>query len=275
MSPYRASAPFTDEWAHFRFAIDVGVATVTFDRPDRLNALTFDVYADFRDLLGELEHREDVKVLVVTGEGKGFCSGGDVHEIIGSLLEMDTRGLLEFTRMTGAVVERMRRLPIPIIASVNGVAAGAGAVIALAADLRIVSESSSFHFLFTRVGLAGADMGSAYLLPRVVGLGRASELLLLGDPVTPDQALAMGLVNRVVPDDGLASEIDGIARRLAEGPTMAFGATKVLLSRELDMDLGSAIELEAFTQALLMTSEDHAEFYRAFTGKRPPEWTGR
>jgi len=275
VSPYRASAPFTDEWAHFRFAIDVGVATVTFDRPDRLNALTFDVYADFRDLLGELEHREDVKVLVVTGEGKGFCSGGDVHEIIGSLLEMDTRGLLEFTRMTGAVVERMRRLPIPIIASVNGVAAGAGAVIALAADLRIVSESSSFHFLFTRVGLAGADMGSAYLLPRVVGLGRASELLLLGDPVTPDQALAMGLVNRVVPDDGLASEIDGIARRLAEGPTMAFGATKVLLSRELDMDLGSAIELEAFTQALLMTSEDHAEFYRAFTGKRPPEWTGR
>jgi enoyl-CoA hydratase/carnithine racemase len=275
VSPYRASAPFTDEWAHFRFAIVDGVATVTFDRPDRLNALTFDVYADFRDLLGELEHREDVKVLVVTGTGKGFCSGGDVNEIIGSLLEMDTRGLLEFTRMTGAVVERMRRLPIPIVASVNGVAAGAGAVIALAADLRIVSESSSFHFLFTRVGLAGADMGSAYLLPRVVGLGRASELLLLGDPLAPDQALAMGLANRVVSDDGLVSETDGIARRLAEGPTLAFGATKVLLSRELDMDLGSAIELEAFTQALLMTSEDHAEFYRAFTGKRPPEWTGR
>jgi len=275
VSPYRASAPFTDEWAHFRFGIAEGVATVTFDRPDRLNALTFDVYADFRDLLGELEHRDDVKVLVVTGEGKGFCSGGDVHEIIGSLLEMDTRGLLEFTRMTGAVVERMRRLPIPIIASVNGVAAGAGAVIALAADLRVISESSSFHFLFTRVGLAGADMGSAYLLPRVVGLGRASELLLLGDEVAPDQAVAIGLANRVVPDDRLASATDDIARRLAEGPTMAFGATKVLLSRELDMDLGSAIELEAVTQALLMTSEDHAEFYRAFTGKRPPEWTGR
>jgi enoyl-CoA hydratase/carnithine racemase len=275
VSPFRASAPFTDEWAHFRFAVTEGVATVTFDRPDRLNALTFDVYADFRDLLSELEHREDVKVLVVTGEGKGFCSGGDVHEIIGSLLETDTRGLLEFTRMTGAVVERMRRLPIPIIASVNGVAAGAGAVIALAADLRVISESSSFHFLFTRVGLAGADMGSAYLLPRIVGLGRASELLLLGDEVAPDQAVAMGLANRVVPDDELASATYDIARRLAEGPTMAFGATKVLLSRELDMDLGSAIELEAFTQALLMTSEDHAEFYRAFTGKRPPEWTGR
>jgi enoyl-CoA hydratase/carnithine racemase len=275
VSPYRASAPFTDDWAHFRFQVADGVATVTFDRPDRLNALTFDVYADLRDLLGELEHREDVKVLVLTGEGKGFCSGGDVHEIIGNLLEMDTRGLLEFTRMTGAVVERMRRLPIPIIAAVNGVAAGAGAVIALAADLRIMAESASFHFLFTRVGLAGADMGSAYLLPRVVGLGRASELLLLGDEVDPSRASSMGLANRIVPDDSLAAETDDIARRLAEGPTMAFGATKVLLSRELDMDLGSAIELEAFTQALLMTSDDHAEFYRAFTGKRPPEWTGR
>jgi len=275
VSPYRASAPFTDDWANFRFHVDDGVASVTFDRPERLNALTFDVYADLRDLLGELEHRDDAKVLVISGEGKGFCSGGDVHEIIGSLLEMDTRGLLEFTRMTGAVVERMRRLPIPIIASVNGVAAGAGAVIALAADLRIMAESASLHFLFTRVGLAGADMGSAYLLPRVVGLGRASELLLLGDEVDPARALSIGLANRVVPDDGLATETDEVARRLAEGPTMAFGATKILLSRELDMDLGSAIELEAFTQALLMTSDDHAEFYKAFTGKRPPDWTGR
>jgi enoyl-CoA hydratase/carnithine racemase len=275
VSPYRASAPFTDDWANFRFQVDEGVASVTFDRPERLNALTFDVYADFRDLLGELEHRDDAKVLVISGEGKGFCSGGDVHEIIGSLLEMDTRGLLEFTRMTGAVVERMRRLPIPILASVNGVAAGAGAVIALAADLRIMAESASFHFLFTRVGLAGADMGSAYLLPRVVGLGRASELLLLGDEVDSALALSIGLANRVVPEDGLGTETDEVARRLAEGPTMAFGATKILLSRELDMDLGSAIELEAFTQALLMTSDDHAEFYKAFTGKRPPDWTGR
>jgi enoyl-CoA hydratase/carnithine racemase len=275
VSPYRASAPFTDRWANFGFQVDEGVASVTFDRPERLNALTFDVYADFRDLLGELEHRDDARVLVISGEGKGFCSGGDVHEIIGSLLEMDTKGLLEFTRMTGSVVERMRRLPIPIIASVNGVAAGAGAVIALAADLRIMAESASFHFLFTRVGLAGADMGSAYLLPRVVGLGRASELLLLGDEVDPVRALSIGLVNRVVPDGGLATATDELARRLAGGPTMAFGATKILLSRELDMDLGSAIELEAFTQALLMTSDDHAEFYKAFTGKRPPEWTGR
>ena len=255
--------------------IESGVATVTFDRPDKLNALTFDVYADLRDLLGELEHREDANVLVLTGQGKGFCSGGDVNEIIGELVEMDTRGLLEFTRMTGAVVERMRRLPMPVIASVNGVAAGAGSVIALAADLRLLAESASFHFLFTKVGLAGADMGSAYLLPRVVGLGRASELLLLGDQVSAEDAVSMGLATKVVADDRLGDETAELAERLASGPTMAYGATKILLSRELDMDLGSSIELEAFTQALLMTSEDHAEFYRAFTGKRSPEWRGR
>lgn len=275
MSPFRASAHFTDDWNHFRFEIADGVGTVTFDRPERLNALTFEVYADFRDLLGELEHREDVRVLVVTGEGEGFCSGGDVQEIIGRLLEMDSKGLLDFTRMTGSVVERMRRLPMPIIAAVNGVAAGAGAVIALAADLRLLAESSSFHFLFTKVGLAGADMGSAYLLPRVVGLGRATELLLLGEKVTPAEAVAMGLATRVVSDDALAADSSSLARSLADGPTMAYGATKVLLSRELDMDLASAVELEAFTQALLMTTEDHSEFYEAFTGKRPPEWKGR
>lgn len=275
VSPFRASAPLTDHWNHFRFEVDDGVATVTFDRPIKLNALTFEVYADFRDLLAELEHREDVKVLVITGSGDGFCSGGDVEEIIGRLLEMDTRGLLEFTRMTGAVVERMRRLPMPIVASVNGVAAGAGSVIALAADLRILAASASFHFLFTKVGLAGADMGSAYLLPRVVGLGRATEMLLLGEKVEPADAVAMGLASRAVEDDRLAPETSELAHRLADGPSLAYGATKILLSRELDMDLGSSIELEAFTQALLMTSEDHAEFYRAFTGKRAPEWKGR
>ena len=275
MSPYRASASFVQDWEHFSFHIDSGVAKVTFDRPEKLNALTFDVYADLRDLLGELEHREDVSVLVFTGKGRGFCSGGDVNDIIGRLLEMDSKGLLEFTRMTGAVVERMRRLPIPIIAAVNGTAAGAGAVIALAADLRLMAASASFHFLFTKVGLAGADMGSAYLLPRVVGLGRASELLLLGDKVTSEEAVAIGLASKVVEDAELMNEAESIARRLADGPTLAYGVTKVLLSRELDMDLGSAIELEAFTQALLMTTADHAEFYQAFTGKRPPEWTGR
>jgi enoyl-CoA hydratase/carnithine racemase len=275
VSPFRASARLTDEWGNFGFTIEDGVASVTFDRPEKLNALTFDVYADLRDLLSELEHRSDVSVLVITGSGRGFCSGGDVDEIIGALLETDSRGLLEFTRMTGAVVERMRRLPVPIIAAVNGTAAGAGAVIALAADLRLMAESASFHFLFTRVGLAGADMGSAYLLPRVVGLGRASEMLLLGDRIDPAEALAAGLVTRVVADERLAEATADLARRLATGPTLAYGSTKLLLSREQDMDLSSSIELEAFTQALLMTTEDHAEFYRAFTGKRPPEWQGR
>jgi enoyl-CoA hydratase/carnithine racemase len=275
LSPYRASSGFTSSWDHFAFEVVDGVGTLTFSRPGKLNALTFDVYADLRDLLDEIEHRGDVNVLVLTGEGKGFCSGGDVNEIIGALLEMGSRGLLDFTRMTGAVVERMRRLPIPIIASVNGVAAGAGAVIALASDHRIVAESATFHFLFTKVGLAGADMGSAYLLPRVVGLGRASEMLLLGDEVGAEEAAKAGLANRVVADADLAATTADLARRITTGPTVAYGATKVLLSRELDMDLGSSIELEAFTQALLMTTEDHKEFYEAFTGKRPPEWTGR
>ncbi len=275
VSPYRSSAPFTDEWSNFRFSVDSGVGLITFNRPERLNALTFDVYADLRDLLSELEHRDDVSVLVITGEGRGFCSGGDVHEIIGQLVDMDTKGLLDFTTMTGAVVELMRRLPIPIIAAVNGAAAGAGAVIALASDLRLVAESAAFHFLFTKVGLAGADMGSAYLLPRVVGLGRASELLLLGEPVPAITAREIGLATRVVPDDDLVATAMEMATVLASGPTMAYAATKVLLGRELDMDLGSAIELEAYTQAMLMTTEDHAEFYRAFTEKRSPEWKGR
>ena len=275
MSPFRASAGFTESWEHFGFEVEDGVGTITFDRPDKLNALTFEVYADLRDLLGEIEHRDDVRVLVLTGTGRGFCSGGDVDEIIAPLLEMDARGLLEFTRMTGAVVERIRRLPIPVIAAVNGVAAGAGAVIALAADLRILAETASFSFLFTRVGLAGADMGSAYLLPRVVGLGRATELLLLGESVDAERAVAIGLATKVVADADLSGSAGDLARGLASGPALAYGATKVLIGRELDMDLGSAIELEAFTQALLMTTEDHAEFYRAFTGKRPPEWTGR
>jgi len=275
LSPFRSSAAFTGSWEHFGFQVDRGVATVTFNRPDRLNALTFNVYADLRDLLGELEHRGDVAVLVITGEGRGFCSGGDVEEIIGSLMESGSRELLEFTRMTGSVVERIRRLPIPVIAAVNGVAAGAGAVIALASDLRILAQSASFQFLFTRVGLAGADMGSAYLLPRIVGLGRATEMLLLGDKVEAGAAVGLGLASKVVPDQDLGGEVADLARRLADGPTLAYGATKVLIGRELDMDLGSAIELEAFTQALLMTTKDHAEFYEAFTGKRPPVWEGR
>jgi enoyl-CoA hydratase/carnithine racemase len=275
VSPFRSSAPLTDSWDHFDFSIADGVGTITFSRPDKLNALTFEVYADLRDLLTEVEHRDDVSVMVITGQGKGFCSGGDVDEIIGELRQMDSKSLLEFTRMTGTVVERMRRLPLPIVAAINGVAAGAGAVIALASDLRLMAESASFHFLFTRVGLAGADMGSAYLLPRIVGLGRASEMLLLGDEVAAKHAMSVGLVTRVVPDADLIAETNALAERIATGPNLAYGATKTLIGRELDMDLGSSIELEAYTQALLMTSQDHAEFYEAFKGKRPPNWSGR
>jgi enoyl-CoA hydratase/carnithine racemase len=252
-----------------------GIATVTFDRPEKLNALTFDVYADLRDLLGELPHREDVSTLVITGEGRGFCSGGDVHEIIGELLKMDARGLLDFTRMTGAVVQAMRECPLPIVASVNGVAAGAGAVIALAADFRVLARSAKLAFLFTKVGLAGADMGSAYLLPRLVGLSKATELLILGETVDAARADALGLAYSVVPDDGLRDATGELATRLATGPTLAYASTKMLLSRELDMNLSGSLELEAMTQALLMTSSDHAEFYKAFTEGRDPKWTGR
>lgn len=272
---FRASAGFTDQWRHFDLGISEGVATVRFARPDRLNALTFEVYADLRDLLAELAQRDDVAVLVITGTGRGFCSGGDVHAIIGELLKMDTRNLLDFTRMTGAVLQRLRELPVPIIAAVNGVAAGAGAVIALGADFRILARSASLQFLFTHVGLAGADMGVAYLLPRLIGLARATELLLLGDRVDAEQAAEAGLATRVVDDEKLADVATGLARRLAEGPTLAYGVTKALLTREQDMSLSSAIETEALAQALLMTTHDHAEFYAAFTQKREPGWRGR
>jgi enoyl-CoA hydratase/carnithine racemase len=273
---YRASAAFTQQWRHFRFDVTDGVATVTFDRPDRLNALTLDVYADLRDLFTELEHRDDAAVVVVRGEGRGFCSGGDVEDIIGRLLDGgDQRDVLEFTRMTGAVVKAMRELPKPIVAALNGVAAGAGAVIALASDFRLLARSASFRFLFSSVGLAGADMGCAWLLPRIVGAGRATEILMLGDRVTAADAFAYGLANRVVDDEALAGETAALARRLADGPTFAYAATKLLLTREADMSLQSAIELEAWTQAYLMRSADHAEFFKAQAEKRPPSWTGR
>ncbi len=180
MSPFRASAPFTDNWEHFDFKVEDGVATVTLNRPDKLNALTFESYADLRDLVAELPHRGDVRVLVLAGEGRGFCSGGDVEEIIGELQKMEAAELLEFTRMTGAVIKALREVPIPVIAQIQGIAAGAGSVLALAADFRLLSTKASFAFLFTKVGLAGADMGSAYLLPRLVGAARATELLMLG-----------------------------------------------------------------------------------------------
>ena len=191
MSPFTGSAGRTERWEHFGYTEEAGVATVTFDRPERLNALTFEVYADLRDLLAELPSHEGVRVLVLTGRGRGFCSGGDVHDIIGALQAMGPRELLDFTRMTGAVVQGLRELPLPVIAAVNGVAAGAGAVIALAADLRLLARSASLAFLFTKVGLSGADMGASWLLPRLVGLGNASEILLLGDRVPAERCLQL------------------------------------------------------------------------------------
>lgn len=275
MTRFRASAGFTERWEHFGFAIDEGVATITFARPEKLGALTFDVYADLRDLLAELPHRGDARVVVITGSGRGFCSGGDVVEIIGALQSMEAGDLLEFTRMTGSVVRAIRECPLPVIAAVNGVAAGAGAVIALAADLRLLARSARFAFLFTKVGLAGADMGSAYLLPRVVGLGRATELLLLGDSVDAERALEIGLATRVVDDDALSEAALTMARSLAGGPALAYSTTKVLLIRELDMGLSASLELDAMTQALLMGSHDHAEYHRAWTEGRAPVWEGR
>ncbi|HEY2438883.1 MAG TPA: enoyl-CoA hydratase family protein, partial [Solirubrobacteraceae bacterium] len=268
MSPFRGSAPLTSRWEHFDVEVDQGVATVRLNRPDKLNALTFDAYADLRDLILELPQRGDARVLVIGGEGRGFCSGGDVEEIIGPLQEMGTAELLDFTRMTGSVVKGLRECPLPVIAALNGVAAGAGAVIALACDFRVMAESASFAFLFTRVGLSGADMGAAYLLPRMVGLGRATELLMLGDQVTAQRAASIGLASELVADDHLPLHVQALARRLADGPAFAFATTKSMLTRELDMSLGAAIELEAVTQALLMHSDDFEEFYAAWSEGR-------
>jgi len=275
MDRFRASAPITEEWQHFDFAVHERVATVTLNRPEKLNPLTFESYADLRDLLYELPHRGDTDVLVIRGAGKAFCAGGDVHEIIGELLRMRPHELVRFTRMTGDVIRAMRECPIPIIAGIQGIAAGAGSVIALASDFRVVSASGRFAFLFTKVGLSGGDMGAAWLLPRMVGMGRATQLLMLGDTIDAATADRYGLVSELVSDDELDAAVGALARRLADGPTMAFASTKSLLHRELDMSLTAAVELDAMTQALLMTADDHKEFHAAFTESRPPRWTGR
>ena len=275
MSPFRASAPLTSQWQHFRFALADGVATVTLDRPDKLNALTFEAYADLRDLLAELPQRGEVRVLVVRGSGRAFCSGGDVNEIIGATLSMAPDQLLAFTRMTGEVIRGMRECPVPIIAAVHGMAAGAGAVIALAADFRVCTPAARFAFLFTKVGLSGADMGAAYLLPRLVGLGHATRLLMLGDTVNADEAFRIGLISELAEADAFEEAVGGLARRLASGPTQAYAQTKALLTREQDMSLSGAVELEAMTQALLMKGQDYAEFHAAFTAGRQPRWQGR
>lgn len=259
----------------FRFDKKDGVALITLDRPDTLNSLTFEIYGQLQRLFTDLADEEDVKAVVLTGAGKGFCGGGNVDEIIGVLLERDVAETLKFTRMTGAVVRNMQRLDKPIVAAVNGMAAGAGAVLALASDIRILSDQARFAFLFSKVGLTGADMGAAYLLPKVIGLGRASELLLLGDNVDARECLRIGLANKVVPHDQLTDEAMGIARRLAAGPGLALGMTKRMLVNESGMDLNSAIEQEAQAQALLLRARDHREFYEAWKAKRTPRFEGR
>ncbi|MGW0084097.1 enoyl-CoA hydratase family protein [Streptomyces sp. NPDC003393] len=275
MSPFTGSATRTSDWRHLRVKLDDGVATVTLARPEKLNALTFGAYADLRDLLAELSRERAVRALVLAGEGRGFCSGGDVDEIIGATLSMDTAELLDFNRMTGQVVRAVRECPFPVIAAVHGVAAGAGAVLALAADFRVADPSARFAFLFTRVGLSGGDMGAAYLLPRVVGLGHATRLLMLGEPVRAPEAERIGLISMLTDEGHADEEAHNLARRLADGPALAHAQTKALLTAELDMPLAASVEMDAATQALLMNGEDYAEFHAAFTEKRPPKWRGR
>ena len=259
----------------FRYEESGAIATITLDRPDRLNALTFEVYAELRELFAALSARREIRSVVITGAGRGFCSGGDVDAIIGQLKDRNMVELVEFTRMTGALIRRIRECPKPIVAAINGVAAGAGAVIALACDFRIASDTASLAFLFTKVGLAGADMGAAYLLPRLVGLGHATRLLMLGDTINADEAFRIGLISELAEADAFEETVGGLARRLASGPAQAYAQTKALLTREQDMSLSAAVELEAMTQALLMNGQDYAEFHAAFTAGRQPQWRGK
>jgi enoyl-CoA hydratase/carnithine racemase len=272
---FRGSAASTGAWQHVVVEHDAGVTTITLDRPDKLNALTFEAYADLRDLLPELARAGQTRAIVLRGEGRGFCSGGDVNEIIGELLKMPADQLLAFTRMTGDVIKAMRELPIPIVAAIRGIAAGAGSVLALASDFRVLGQSAKFAFLFTKVGLSGGDMGSAYLLPRIVGAGRAMHLLTFGDTIDAATADRYGLATTLVADDAVEATALEMARRIADGPALAYSQTKMLVTRELDMGLSAALELEATTQALLMNTADYAEFHAAFNAKRPPTWTGR
>ena len=246
-----------------------GVATIRLNDPDKLNALTFQTYADLENIFAELADDGGVKVVVLTGTGKGFCSGGRVDEIIRPLLKMKGDELYKFTRMTCNVVKNMRQLRKPIIAAVNGIAAGAGAVLMLASDLRIFSDTARVAFLFVKVGLSGADMGALYLLPRIVGLGKATELVFFGDTIDANEAHRIGLANRVVPGDTLMDESYQWANRLKDGPLYALGVTKQLLACEAELSLEHALEMEAAAQARCMQTPDFIEGYNAFIEKRP------
>ncbi len=248
------------------------VATITLNRPERLNALTFEVYAELRDTFRALDTESGVRAIVITGEGRAFCTGGDVNDIIGPLFERDHDGLLEFTRMTCDLILAIRECRRPVIAALNGTTAGAGAVIASACDVRIASESAKIAFLFTKVGLCGADMGIAWLLPRIIGFGRATELLMTGEFTDAETALRMGLYNRVVPVDEVMGEARKLAEKLARGPSYALGVTKQSLNQEASLDLVSALQAEAEAQAVCMENPNFREAYEAFTAKREAEF---
>ena len=264
------------EARHFRYeaSADGKVATITLDRPERKNPLSFDSYAELRDLFRALVYASDVKAVVIAGEGGNFSSGGDVHEIIGPLTRMEAPGLLAFTRMTGDLVKAMRRCPQPIVAAVDGICAGAGAMVALASDIRIGTPRAKTAFLFVRVGLAGADMGACALLPRMIGLGRASDLLYSGRAMTADEGASWGFFQRVVEPERVLDEARAYARMLADGPTFAHAMTKTLLHQAWAMDLDSEIEAEAQAQAICMQTEDFRRAYRAFVAKTTPKFEG-
>jgi len=256
-------------YTNFVFENDGGVATIRLNDPERLNALTFQSYGDLEKIMLEMAQDKAVKVVVLTGTGKGFCSGGSVNDIIGPLLKMKGDELYNFTRMTCNVVKNMRNLKKPIIAAVNGIAAGAGAMLMLASDLRIFSDKARAAFLFVKVGLSGADMGALYLLPKIVGLGKATELVYFGDTIDAQEAHRIGLANRVVPGEKLMEEAYAWARRLKDGPLYALGVTKELFELEANVDLETALEMEAMAQARCMETPDFIEGYNAFMEKRP------
>ena len=245
-----------------------GIGTITLNRPERLNAITFEVYHELTDFIAKLRDEKDVRVVVITGAGRAFCSGGDVVDIIGELTGRDAEGLLQFTRLTCELIHNMRALPKPIIASLNGTVAGAGACIALASDIRIAAEEAKIAFIFVKVGLAGTDMGATYLLPRVVGLAKATELLMTGDFIEAAEAAAIGLYNRVVPRSELEDVTREFAEKLARGPRLGIAKTKEMLNRELHMGFDAALEAEAVAQALCMQTRDFKEAHAAFLEKR-------
>ena len=259
---------------HFGWAVSDRVATITLDRPEKKNPLTFDSYAELRDTFRGLDTSNDVRAVVVTGAGGNFCSGGDVNEIIGPLVDMKLPELQTFTQMTGDLVKAMRVCPQPVIAAVDGVCAGAGACIAMAADMRLGTARSSVAFLFARVGLAGCDMGACAILPRLIGQGRASELLYTGRTMTADEALAWGFYNRIVAHEAVLAEAQKLASQLAHGPTGAHAVTKRMLHLEWSMGVDAAIDAEAKAQAELMTKKDFARAYRAFVAKERPKFEG-